>query len=83
MHGVHVELDIGAIRPPFAACAAMMFAFGGLLYTFPEIEVEFRFGFGEDLERPAGRVRVWVDGGSLGEGGWVGNGTDGGDRAVS
>ena len=82
LHGVHVELDIGAVRPPFASCAAMMFAFTSLLYTFPVIEVEFRFGLGSDLSRPAGRVRVWVDGGTLQDQSLMINGTGSDDRAT-
>ena len=65
MHGVHVELDIGAVRPPLASCAAMMFAFTSLLYTFPEIEVEFRLELDDDIHKPAGPIRVWVDGGTF------------------
>ena len=83
LHGVHVELDIGAIRPPLASCAAMMFAFGSLLYTFPEIEVEFRFGLGTDISKPLGRVRVSVDGGSLQDQSLIINGTGRDDRATS
>lgn len=83
LHGVHVELDVGAVRPPLASCAAMMFAFTSLLYTFPEIEVEFRFGFGTDLRKPAGRVRVWVDGGTLQGQSLITNGTGWEDRATS